>query len=434
MSKIIFDILMYLFTSIVFLYYAETLFETKISILKRIGITILGYSALFGVYMLNNIILNFVCFVLINFVLFIIICNIKIITAVLHSLILSVILIGVEFITIFVFTEIFHQDFNEFDKYMITYGLVILFSKLLYFTLCIVSIRIFSKNENIKNQNYLSIIIVPISNCFIMLVFRYIIYQIEVTSTIFYLWIVAVCLLVATSFFVFIIYNRTIRKTQEVAELKIENQKYEAEKMSFDLVKTANDEMRRISHDYKNQLTQISNMDDVEEIHYYIEPLLTEVGTVSKMGISKNPTLDLIISKYIMICNNKGIAFSVDVKSSNLSYIQDYELTSLMCNLLDNAVEAAEQSVEKKISLRIVAKNKLQDLLIIINSCDTPPKQKAGKLLTSKPGKQFHGIGSKSIVRVVKKYNGVYDWEYGEEKRTFETAIIFPKKNIMDNQ
>ena len=425
---------MYVFTSIVFLYYAETLFETKISILKRIGITILGYSALFGVYMLNNIILNFVCFVLINFVLFIIICNIKIITAVLHSLILSVILIGVEFITIFVFTEIFHQDFNEFDKYMITYGLVILFSKLLYFTLCIVSIRIFSKNENIKNQNYLSIIIVPISNCFIMLVFRYIIYQIEVTSTIFYLWIVAVCLLVATSFFVFIIYNRTIRKTQEVAELKIENQKYEAEKMSFDLVKTANDEMRRISHDYKNQLTQISNMDDVEEIHYYIEPLLTEVGTVSKMGISKNPTLDLIISKYIMICNNKGIAFSVDVKSSNLSYIQDYELTSLMCNLLDNAVEAAEKSTEKKISLRIVAKNKLQDILIISNSCDEAPKQKSGKLLTSKPDKQFHGIGSKSIMRVVKKYNGVYDWEYGEENKIFETTIIFPKQNIIDNQ
>ena len=434
MSKIIIDVLMYVFASIVFLYYAETLFETKLPILKRVGLTILGYAILFGIYMLNNIVLNFICFVLVNFALLILISNIKITTAVLHSFVLSVIMIAVEYITIFVFTEIFHQNFNEFDKYMITYGLVILFSKLLYFTFCIVSIRIFSKNENIKNQNYLSIIIVPISNCFIMIVFRYIIYKIEITSTIFYLWIVAVCLLIATSFFVFVIYNRTIRKTQEIAELKIENQKYEADKTSFELVKTANEEMRRISHDYKNQLTQISNMDDVDEIHHYIEPFLSEVGSVTKIGISKNPTLDLIISKYTMICNNKMIKFNVDVKSSNLNYIQDYELTSLMCNLLDNAVEAAENSIEKKISLRIVAKNKLQDILIISNSCDIPPKQKAGKLLTSKPDKQFHGIGSKSIMRVVKKYNGVYDWEYGEENKIFETTIVFPKQNIIDIQ
>lgn len=434
MSKTIIDILMYFFAAVVFLYYIETLFETKITVSKRILITLLGYSILFGVYTLNNIVVNFICFVLVNFILVILICEVKITTALLHSFILSVIMIAVEFITIIIFTEIFHQDFNEFDKYMITYGLVILFSKLLYFTLCIVSIRIFSKNENIKNQNYLSIIIVPLSNCFIMLVFRYIIYKIEITSTIFYLWIVAVCLLIATSFFVFVIYNRTIRKTQEIAELKIENQKYELEQKSFELVATANEEMRRISHDYKNQLVQISNMDDVEEIHHYIEPFLYEVGTVTKIGISKNPTLDLIISKYTMICNNKKIEFNVDVKSSNLSYIQDYELTSLMCNLLDNAVEAAEKSEEKRISLRIVAKNKAQDILLISNSCDILPKHNAGKLITSKPNKSFHGVGSKSILRVVKKYNGVYDWEYSEKNKIFETTIVFPKKNIIANQ
>ena len=84
--------------------------------------------------------------------------------------------------------------------------------------------------------------------------------------------------------------------------------------------------------------------------------------------------------------------------------------------------------------MRIVAKNQLQDILIISNSCDEAPKQKSGKLLTSKPDNQFHGIGSKSIMRVVKKYNGIYDWEYGDENKIFETTIIFPKQNIIDAQ
>lgn len=434
MSKTVIDILIYVYAAIVFAYYSKAIFDFKYSLPRSALVIIVGHAGLYGIFLLNNTLINFLSLAIIHFLMFILLCDIKKTTALLHSILLPLYMMVGEFITIVIFSKVFNHGFNEFDKTLLSYGVEVFFSKLIYFILCIISIRIFSKNENIKNQNYLSIIIVPISNSLIMLVFRYIIYKIEITSTIYYLWILAVCLLVATSFFVFVIYHRTIRKTQEIAELKIENQKYEAEKKAFELVTTANEEMRRISHDYKNQLTLINNMDDVEEIHHYIEPLLSEIGTVSKIGISKNPTLDLIINKYTMICNNKGISFSVDVKSSNLSYIQDNELTSLMCNLLDNAVEAVEKSAEKKISLRIVAKNKLQDILIISNSCDEAPKQKSGKLLTSKPDKQFHGIGSKSIMRVVKKYNGVYDWEYGEESKIFETTIIFPKQNIIDAQ
>lgn len=434
MSKIAIDCILYIYAAIVFIYYAKTVFELKYSYLITTLTVFAGYAILLGVNQLNITWLNFLLLLVIHFVLFIVLCDVKKTTALLHSLLLPLYMMVGEFVTIVIVSKVFNLDFNDFNNDMLVYGVELFFAKLIYFILCIISIRIFSKNENIKNQNYLSIIIVPISNSLIMLVFRYIIYKIEITSTIYYLWILSVCLLVATSFFVFIIYHRTIRKTQEIAELKIETQKYESEKKTFELVATANEEMRRISHDYRNQLIRISSMDDADKIHRYIEPYLCEIDTVMKVGISKNPTLDFIIGKYTMICNNKKITFYVDVKSSNLSYIRDYELTSLMCNLLDNAVESAQKSEKKKISLRIVAKNQLQDILIISNSCDEAPKQKAGKLLTSKPDKQFHGIGSKSILRVVKKYNGVYDWEYREENKIFETTIIFPKQNIIDNR
>lgn len=433
MSKTIIDILIYVYATIVFTYYAKSIFDFKYALPQSVGVIFVGHASLFGIFLLGNTLINFLSLAVIYFVLFILLCDIKKASALLHAILLPLFMMVGEFITIIIFSKVFEHGFNEFDKTTLSYAVEVFFSKLMYFILCIISIRIFSKNENIKNQNYLSIIIVPVSNSIIMLVFRYIIYKIEITSTIYYLWITAVCLLIATSFFVFVIYHRTIRKTQEAAELRIENQKFEAEKNSFELVKTANEEMRRISHDYKNQLTQISQMNDVEEIYRYIEPVLQEVGTVTKIGISQNPTLDLIISKYTMICNNKNLSFGVNVKGSNLSYIQDYELTSLMCNLLDNALEAAEQSAHKTIDLRIVAKN-MQDIIILGNSCDTPPQQKAGKLLTSKSDKQLHGIGSKSIMRVVKKYNGIYDWEYDPENKTFETTIVFPKTSIVEKQ
>ena len=57
--------------------------------------------------------------------------------------------------------------------------------------------------------------------------------------------------------------------------------------------------------------------------------------------------LDLIISKYLRLCESKNIAFSVDVKTANLHYIADTDLSALLNNLLDNAVEAAEKSGER---------------------------------------------------------------------------------------
>ena len=434
MSKLIIDILIFAFAAVVFWYYARMIFGSPYKVWVQLLSVFLSYTALFGIYELNSMVFINIGYVVIHSLLFVFVFKAKFKSAILHAVLLPVALTASEFITIILYSQLFKTEFEDFQNSMITYGIENFISKLLYFAMCVILIRIFSKNENIKNQNYLSILLVPFSNIFIMIVFRYIIYKIDITSTIYYLWWVALILSTISGFFVFISYNRTIKRAEENAELKVENQKYEAEQKSFELVATANEEMRRISHDYKNQLIQISHMDDVDEIHHYIEPYLSEIDTVTKVGISKNPTLDLIISKYTMICNNKKITFHVDVKSSNLSYIQDYELTSLMCNLLDNAVEAAENSAEKKIELRIVAKNKLQDILIISNSCDEAPKQKSGKLLTSKPDKQFHGIGSKSILRVVKKYNGVYDWEYGEENKIFETTIVFPKQNIIDNR
>ena len=289
MSRIVIDILMYVFAAFVFLYYSATLFEAKFSLYKRVAITVVGYAALYGIFLLKSTLLNFAAFILINAVLLRVMFHITLKSTALHAFILTILLLASDFIAGSLFSGLFAQDFNKIvqDSMTYGYGFVILFSKLLYFSLCIVSIRIFSKNENIKSQNYLSIIIVPISNCFIMLVFRYIIYKIDVTSTIFYLWIIAVGLLVATSFLVFIIYHTTIKKSQEIAELKIEHQQYEDEKKNFKIIQTANDEMRRISHDYKNQLTQIRNMNDVEEIRRYIKPFLSEVDTLSNTQEAK---------------------------------------------------------------------------------------------------------------------------------------------------
>ena len=96
----------------------------------------------------------------------------------------------------------------------------------------------------------------------------------------------------------------------------------------------------------------------------------------------------------------------------------------MLSNILDNAVEAVKESKIKKIDLSINKANGF-DMLTCVNSSDIKPHSVAGTLKTTKDNKRFHGIGVKSIKRIVGKYKGSYDWEYDSEKHEFLTYIMF---------
>ena len=133
-----------------------------------------------------------------------------------------------------------------------------------------------------------------------------------------------------------------------------------------------------------------------------------------------------MLNKYITESERKGISFEYDVKLANLGFVEDYDLVTIVGNLLDNALEAAEQSAEKKITLN-TAKVNTYDSLTVTNSCDTPLDK---NLKTTKKNKHMHGLGIKSIQKAVKKYEGELEWEYDESEKTFSITIILLSKTV----
>ena len=213
-------------------------------------------------------------------------------------------------------------------------------------------------------------------------------------------------------------------------EIKREEKgKNEQDKRYFEIIEQSNKDMRIFSHDIKNHLTQIRNLENIEAVQSYIDSIYPNIEKFSFTGISKNKMLDLIISKYVTLCEKKNIKFSVDVKTANLAYVSDSDLSTLMNNLLDNAVEAAEQADERFIQVYIFSKGSMHDGLVIKNSCAISPKAENGELKTTKQNKKTHGVGTKSIRKTLKKYDAVYGWKYDENSKIFETDIVFPKKN-----
>ena len=130
-----------------------------------------------------------------------------------------------------------------------------------------------------------------------------------------------------------------------------------------------------------------------------------------------------MLHKYDIDCKMRGITFEYDVKVCNLSQLEDLDLVAILGNLLDNAVTASEQSSEKCISLTTVYRNRYS-VIIVSNSCDTPPKQSGHRLISTKAGTGLHGFGLKSVAKAIKKYDGDYEWDYDSDKHLFTFTVM----------
>lgn len=435
MARVITDVLMYLFESFIIWHYANTIFESRFKKSLSLVIIIACYSLAFGVYELGNPIFNFVSLLIADFVIFKFIYNISVKTAVFHSIIFLAIMAASELITMSLVSVAFRQSINELDNDLRTYLFDVIISKLFYFIVCMIFMKTFAYRENRSNvkKNYWLLLIMPLSCVIIMMVFRYVTYGTELTSGMYALWCVSTFLMLFSNIFVFYIYENSQKESEELYELKAIRQKEELDKTYFNIMEQANKDMRVFVHDIKNHFIQIRSLDSMDAVNEYIDKLYPQVEKISFIGVSKNKMLDLIISKYSTLCENKNINFKYDVKTSNLSYVENTDLSSLLNNLLDNAMESAEKSEKGQIVLDIFAKNQMCDAIVLKNSCEKEPNIKGNRLLTTKKDKELHGIGLSSVLKTLKKYNAVYDWHYDSRLKQFETTIVFPKKEICDN-
>lgn len=431
MTKIIVDIFMYIFESVLFWYYSASLFPSKRSSKFNYPIIFAGNVLLFFIYQLGHTYLNAALAFAVDMLLLIFLYRISFKTALFHSSIFVVVMLAAETFTLTLNSVIFGKNFNAFENEENVYLVMAVISKLLYFVIIMIILKLFAHREkkNVSKKYFPLLFAMPAASILILVSYRYTTYQIKMTGLLNILWVASSIGILFANVIVFIIYEQSVSNTAELYRLKAMQYQAEQDKQYFEIIDKTNQDYRVLAHDMKNHLTQIRNMTDTNDIYAYIDKILPELNKFQNTGISKNKMLDLIISKYITVCEIKNIDFSVDVKTANLYYIDDFDLSAMMNNLLDNAVCAAENSENAFISLNIYSKNDKYDILLIKNKSDAKPNTEKGRLITSKKNKEFHGLGLKSVKKTAKKYNALFDWEYDDNSKTFQTELAFPKKN-----
>ena len=222
----------------------------------------------------------------------------------------------------------------------------------------------------------------------------------------------------------FITYQHQVEANSEYIRMKSEYNRLQTEKSYFDILEQQNQNLLIYAHDTKKHLAAIQALSDDPTINEYITKLSDQLKAYTKNCHSGNMMLDVMINKYVMDCAHRGIHFEYNVRSCNLKEMEDIDLVTILGNLMDNALTSAEHSKQKSILLETTMRNGYS-VLVVVNSCDTPPSTHGGSLITSKEDKKIHGFGLKSVSKSLAKYHGDFSWEYNADTRMFTmTAMI----------
>ena len=434
MAQIVMNIAVYLFESLLFFYYCQTAFEERfpkwVSLLTIIG----AMAPCCAVCCLwQNMHVNFILGSLALAACVRFLFQQKVLNSLIHAIIYYMMIAFSEFIFIPVFSFVYQTDILGHLDNNVTYFFVIVCGKITHLVLTVITLKIYltffaKKNENADGaqrvRGLLWVITVPIAEMIQFSLMEVSFIGRKLSQREMVIWSVSAVTLILSSFIAMYIHSNTVNQAQKISRLTLEKQQRRFDEMYYASVEQSNKEMQILSHDFKNHLVQIESADSLEEVKEYVEKLYPTIRSFRAANISTNKTLNVIISKYNSLSAVKGISFDYEVES-DLAGIEANDVSALLNNLLDNALEAAEKSREKQVSLHVFFKNDNTQTIIITNSADTAPVRSGKQLLSTKSQKQAHGFGLQSVQNTVKKYGGFYEWDYDEEKSLFTTVISF---------
>lgn len=428
MSEKLFIPAVYFVEMLVAFIFFSRLSQKKYSSIKCwfIGTVLFECGALLNYCFSNTIWINALSFLAINITFAMICFRMPPIKVLFYSFVLFVFSTALEFATIFIVAILFSADITDYNTQPILLIIEGTISKALFFITCLV-LSSFIKKDKSSSKFPLSFYAYPASTIVSLMVFWYIGSQKTISEKSQTLLAVVCFLLLISTIVLFITYQQNIEKENNYILLKSENNRLKTEKAYYDILEHQNHQLMIYAHDTKNHLATIKSLNNNPKIDKYIDKMSESLKVYSQKCNSGNMILDVIISRYLIECEMKGVSFSFDIRLNNLSFVDDFDLVSIMDNLIDNALEAAENSKKKFVTLETDYRNSY-NVIIITNSCDTHPKSNNDRLITTKPDKKIHGIGLKSVSSTLKKYNGDFSWDYNDTKKEFITTIMLLNK------
>ncbi len=428
MDRTILLIFSLIIEAIILYQYAGSLFTPMRSSRIHIAVLCVLYFVLFCLSLFQIMSLNIVFYFIFNLLFLITQFRLPFRSCLFHSAMLTVFM-SLSELLVFWIISYFTPEFVTTEGT----GLVLftVFSKTLFFaTIYLLShlFQSFRSNSDCPDRSGILLMLIPLFSIFVILTFFFIGEKFTFIAPLNIMVTVSSILLLFINLLIFGINQYTQKKNEDFTEMQLLLQKESDSVEYYEMLLSQTENQNILIHDLKKHLQSIELLNekhDSEKIRAYIHQLLDSSDLKETSRICDNEILNAILCRYQRQCNEKRIHFISDIRSGVLQDMQHYNLTALFCNLLDNAIEAAEMVPDSYIELTVQKKEQLPFIVIVvINSCRCAPTYDSNHLpISHKSNHSKHGYGMKSIKKVVKQFHGDIQMYYDDLSATFHTII-----------
>ena len=229
---------------------------------------------------------------------------------------------------------------------------------------------------------------------------------------------------------IFAAYQYIQQMNQRYMDLRLQQQKEQADRSYYKTLQEQYDNQRVMIHDIRHHLAVIKEMAEVQNgkiVANYVSEMGRLPALQQRVQYCKDPVLNTLLIRYRDLCQERGISFSADIRKCAIEGMDSIDITSLFGNLMENALEAAQGSENPflEVSLDVREAQKAW-VLTIVNSCKEPPEALGMSFISRKQKRERHGIGLMSVKRIMKKYKGNLEQYYEENDKTFHSVVVFP--------
>lgn len=198
--------------------------------------------------------------------------------------------------------------------------------------------------------------------------------------------------------------------------------------MQLGQMKEQEEQLRIYRHDLQNHLACLSGLlecGNLLEARDYLQQMTKALPKRTEQEYSERAIINILFNQKAKQAELLELDFQVSCEDGLLDFMSDYDLCTLLGNLLDNGLEHSAGDVERYLYLDILQNAGETVIIQMENSCTQQPNVQNGVIHSRKTNHESHGKGMRQIQTITERYHGQFSWRYDAELCRFISQCIF---------
>lgn len=236
--------------------------------------------------------------------------------------------------------------------------------------------------------------------------------------------ILDILFLVLMNLYIWYLFSYQSKNKKLKEELNLWEKQSEMQYQYYEKVEQKYQSSRKMIHDMRNHLQAIESLQeqDAAKGNEYVRNMHQMLDSLGSVNYTDNRMLNIILNDKAEEAEKSGIEMDIQIGEIHLGHVRDMDITTIFANLLDNALEAAEQAEGKRtiqvradafhdfVAVKIRNSMKCSDMVKPVKSGTDTGQQDWNMAVVKrkeKDGGRIHmGIGLENVRHTLEQYGG----------------------------